>query len=597
MTDQDDDKTSGIKSFSVGLGDGSQRPGARTPPPAFRVLIFGDFAAKQGTSAEITGKDMAELLEQFSPTLTVEAENLLGSLPAVLSEELSFTRPRDFKPANLVKQFQFTSDIKTALAAGGAQGLRDAGQRFDKIAGLISRTGAAASTSQAQSSSGDHAPNTASPQTPMASPADGGTGEDDGLDALFSMVDAPKKSPDSPQTQDLAKQAVEAFLSQTTSGTPSQKAQDDGVSAASGTPEAEAALTAQSLLFLKDKRLSLVLENWLSLKTLLNELPRETSIRLFLVQVDTDMPAEEAASLLEGNGSLLATAAFDILLCANRQALQKAGAQDLKRYAALAAEHASCVFAGLFPDFAGLPATDLGLLDTPHTLLEGTGFEHFSSLRQSEPAGSLGLFWNDGVTTAAAEDQPAAYMPSAWIALLALLRGQAADGWPSLPQGERLEIDDLETTERNAKGRVFADSVLAHVTPDAAESLASAGINALQGQANRTSVYFGSARVARSVSDDAQDGRANLTHALSLGRLNTLLQVAFSEAPPDAADMSGTVARLQDQLNLLSDGLMDRVRFQVTADTDEDGDNVLDIDATVAGVPGITKPFGFRIGR
>lgn len=582
---QDDETLSGIKSFSVGLGDGTTPPRDRQPPPPYRVLIFGDFATRTEELQEITGKDLADLMELYAPALTVEADNLLGSLPARLSEDFTFQRPRDFKPEALKNGMSFRNTVKTALA-NGSSGLAEHGQRFDKLLEFAAQT----------SSNGSTAPSPgpgvrqAAPARPAPPAQDD---ESDGLDALFSMVDAPQRQADSPVTQDLAKQAVEAFLSQTSSGEPRRPQTTDNTNQPENTGIDEL-LERQSALFLKDIRLRQVAANWMSLRMLLSELPRETSIRLFLTQVDTGASQDTLTKALGEPDGALANAAFDVILAANSTGLHNRDTAILKELAILAADNATCLFANLNADFAGMAAEDIGQRDAPHQALDAPGFEQFSGLRQSPAASSLALFWNEGRIVSGSEAATSPGIPAGWFALLSVLSAQAADAWPGLTNGQRLTVDLLETEERQIGTQTIADSVEAHVSRDAASSLASAGINALCGQANRAEVYLASARTLSAARTDDPDGSVSKT--LSLARLNTLLQVAFSRARPGSEKSEDAAADLQARLEDISDGLNRRVQFTVTPQIDEDSDDVLDIDADVSGPGAANSRFSFRIG-
>lgn len=593
---EDDTPPSGIKSFSVGLGDGTQIPRDREPPPPYRVLIVGDFAAQTGTVHEISGLDIAGVLELLAPSLTVQADNLLGSLPAQLSEEFSFRRPRDLKPDALLSGMGYRATVKTALAHG-PRGLADFGQQFDRLAEAAAQGSNTSPALQYGASDGRQTrPQQDTTPTPPSAqavdPADD-TGKDgDGLDGLFSMVDAPRPAADSPVTQDLAKHAVEAFLSQTV-GRQSQRPETTQTENQTKAPPVEDLLARQDALFLQDSRLRQVIANWMSLRMLLAEQPRGTSIRLFLTQLDHGAASSQTAQALGEPDGALARAAFDLVLAANSTGLGNKDAAHLKDLAALAAENATCLFANVQPEFAGLSAEDIGQRDAPHQVLEAPGFEQFASLRRSSSASNLALFWNEGRLFSSPQSARTLGIPAGWFAVLSVLQAQATDAWPGLTIGKRLLVDLLETDERQVRGRTIADSVVNHVTKEAAGSLATAGINALFGQANRAEVYFSAARTLAEATTDHPDAR--VTGVLSLARLNTLLQIAFSRAQAGCTNAQEAAEELQTRLDDISDGLNGRVTFTVAPEKDGD-DDVLDIDAVVAGLGSAGSSFSFRIG-
>src|SRR4029453_12852404 len=86
MAGGDDDKQSGIRSFSCALGPAPpEAPRATRPAPPYRLLIAGDFGiAEEGRRLPLSG-DLAELLGEARPVVEVSAQNLLGSFPVTLS--------------------------------------------------------------------------------------------------------------------------------------------------------------------------------------------------------------------------------------------------------------------------------------------------------------------------------------------------------------------------------------------------------------------------------------------------------------------------------------------------------------------------------
>jgi len=578
--DRDQPET-GIKTYSVGFGETPAPSRAILPPPAYRVLIAADLGTEQTGLCEITGQDIAELLARFKPSLTVEASNLLGSMPASLSETISLDHPKDLRPRALLKKMSFAAEARAAAKSGA---LRD-DTRFDKI-----EAGAKPSSSaRAVPPAGPAAP--AQPAPPPLPETGGNSDTEDGdLDRLFSMVDAPAKREPETAEGNQAKQLLNAYIAQSVS--PSPQGNEKNPTAEGGL---DAALTHQAALFLQQPRFADIYDNWQGLKVLLANMPRDADIRLFFVQFAQDADPEAAGALVNGPDGPFSAAAFDVVLYANRTGLSGPGTDLLKTLARSAEENAVCALASLEPDFAGLPAQELASKDAPHQFLEGGAFSAYRGLRQSSAGGHLALFWNDACVRPAADGFPPLFVPAAWIALLAVLVDEAEHQWPRLSTGIRFNFDQLDLLEHGEKQHVVASAGRAHVAPAAAEGLASAGISCLEGQANRSNVFFRSAPVLRDVSADEAEGRGSVNHALTLARLNTLLQLAFVAAPPDAENADASADALGRYLSDLSDALQRSVTFSVESGISETGSPVLNIDAHAKLSAASTKEFGFAI--
>jgi len=582
MGDDKDQPTSGIKTYSVGFGETPAQSRSTLPPPAYRVLIAGDLGTKETGLCEITGQDISELLKRFKPELTVEARNILGSMPAMLSETIALDHQRDLRPANLLKKMAFAADARAAAKSGTLQ----SDKRFDKID--ASAPSSLAAAAQART---DQDPSQAAPPPPSASAGGNPASEDGDLDRLFSMVETPAK-PDHKSGQDeQAKQLLNAYIAQSvSSSTPGAD-----TSGKTDTTGLDAALASQAAVFLDHPRFSAIYDNWQGLKVLLANMPADAEIRLFFVQFAKDADPDEVDALLSGPDGPFSSAAFDVVLYANRCALSGPGVGVLKKIARSAEENAVCAITSLEPDFAGLPAEDLAWKDAPHQALESDAFSVYRGLRQSSAGGNLALFWNDACVRPLGDGFPALFVPAAWIAVLAVLVGEAEHQWPRLATGIRFSFDHLDLLEHGEKHHTVASVGRAHVAPQAAEGLASAGISCLEGQANRSNVFFRSVPVLREVAADEEEGRGSVNHALTVARLNTLLQLAFVAAPPDAENAEASAEAIGRYLSDLSDALQGSVTFSVEKEIGETGGAILNIDAHARLSGASTKEFGFAI--
>ncbi|GGB45879.1 hypothetical protein GCM10011316_17490 [Roseibium aquae] len=578
MVDEQDPKASGIKSFTVGLGDGTAPARAVLPPPPYRVLIIGDLASPETGLCEISGLDLSELMARLAPELTIEAENHLGSMPVHLSETLRLTQPRDLRPAHLLKTMSFAADARAADRSGNLR----TDTRFDRI-------GAAAGDTPAPGVPVHQSP-AGSPPLPSGNPAPPDSGDDD-LDRLFSMVDPPAQSTEKGPDQNAAKNLLNAYIASTATSSPAAPRHSGDRSST-----LEAALIHQAGLFLDQPRFKTVYGNWQGLKILLSNLPETSQVRLFFYQLDRTAGSEAAHDRLSDPDGPFADAAFDLVLFANPVDLTGPSAGLIKTITRLAEENATCALTSLEPDFSGVPAGALAAMDAPHQTLEGEAFAAYRGLRQETAGGHLALVWNDACVRSAEDGFPALFAPAAWIGLLAVLAGQASHQWPLLPTGVRFSFDNLELLEHPHSKGVVASIGRAHLAPGTAESLASAGICCLEGQANRANVFFRAAPVLKSVSAGEEDGRGSLNHALTLARLNTVLQLAFVAAPPDRDNPDSSATALADALADLCASLGGGVSFRVHHETDETGADGLAVDAHVAQGGSTTKEFGFFIG-
>ncbi|MHA7776847.1 hypothetical protein [Roseibium sp. M-1] len=564
MSEQDKPK-GGIASFSIGLGKDGHGAVPVAPPPPFRVLIAGDFGLAPGRPAfNITGEDVAEILEPNRPSFSVRATNLLGSHPSELEEEISLESLKDLRPATIRSHFRFAQDL--AAAGGDAAALQAHGQRYDKAVEALNAAGHGAETSQAIREIPTY-------DDPKPSAEDSGNG--DGLDMLFSMINAPGGTKKPSDSGSLAKSAVDAFIQQTLSDVGSspalaQPAEKDTPAGALG--------TAQARLFFETGKLKTVLANWQGLKLLLSEIPFDLPLELHLLQLDHDLDAGALGEVLGGYDGALQAELYDVVLFANQTGIGAAGADRLKALARDCEEADTVGLIALDPEFAGIAGEDLAAMDGAHQLLDRPGFETFHGLRESEAASHLALFWNEATLSPGEDGLPALFASGAWIALAEILTQTETETFPRLPVGVPVDFDALEVMETRSTGRAIATAARFLAGPGTAPSLAQCGINVLEGVPNRTDLLFRRGVTAK----PGKEGRGSLDQALLVSRLFSLFQEALGGAVTAGQDAEEREAAVRANLESLGVSLSGQVAFDVKRMSADDQD-LIGVTAVVRG--------------
>ena len=568
MTGQDENK-GGISSFSIGLGDGTPQAVPVSPPPPFRVLIAGDFGLPSNRGLlNITGLDVAEVLEENQPEFDVQSANGLGSHPAELEEHLAFSKVKDLRPATIAGNFKFQREI--AAAKVDPDELEAYGQRYDKLLARL-RAGTATTAEQTDTPR----PSAGSTASDDASSGSGMGEAVDGLDALFSMVNTPDKADKPSGNSEIAKAAVDAFVRKTLR----EESQDfvKPPPAKKSSPQSELA-DAQSRAFFAAPKLHTVMENWHGLKLLLSELSLSLPFELHLMQLDHDLAPDALADLIGGYDGALQAELYDVVLFANRTAVSGQDAECVKVITRECAESDTVGLIALQSDFSGVPGEELADMEAAHQLLEEPGFESFQGLRGTDAASHVSLFWNDARLSSEEPAYPAVFASAAWIALSRVIAQLANEVFPHLPVGVPADFDALEVEESVTMGRNVATAVRFHAGPGAAPSLAQCGINVLEGVANRTSLVF-----RRGVTlQPGKEGRGSLDQALLVSRLFSLFQEALGGALSPGQTADARVAAVADSLGKLSASLTGQVSFQVKRVQVEDQD-LINVTASVLG--------------
>ncbi|MEO9529866.1 hypothetical protein [Roseibium sp.] len=558
-----DDVTGGIASFSIGLGNAGTQARPVSPAPPIRVLMAGDFGLPaQAGALNVTGLDVAEILEANAPAFSVSAGNLLGSHPSDLEERLAFAALKDLRPARIASRFQFARDLETA--AGDPDSLASHGQRYDKVLEMLRAT-----------RSPEQAPPVASSAAPSdrdAASADSAGTDKDGLDALFSMIETPGKTSRPSDSGSLAKAAVEAFVQQTMR----EERQGEAKPAPAVASPVTALQEAQARRFFDQGKLRTVLQNWHGLKLLLSEIRLGLPLEMHLLQLDHDLTGPDLADVLGGPDGALQADLYDVVLFANLTGLAAADA-DLVKTLARECEDADTVgLLGLEAGFSGVPGAELASLEAAHQLLDQPGYEGFKGLRDSDAASHLALFWNEARLVSEGPGHPAVFAQGAWIALAQILGQLGSEVFPRLPVGVPVDFDALEVAEGEAKGRAVATAARYVAGPGTAPSLAQCGINVLEGVANRTDLLFRRGVTVK----PGKEGRGSLDQALLVSRLFSLFQEALGGAVTGAQTAQDRETAVRRNLDDLSTALAGQVVFEVARQSVEDQD-LIGVSATV----------------
>jgi hypothetical protein len=570
MTGEDDIK-GGIASFSIGLGNKGHSAIPIKPAPPFRVLIAGDFGlAATGVAFNITGQDAEEILEQKTPSFSVSAANMLGSHPPELEEQVSFARLKDLHPTKLLREFRFVRDLEAASGDQDQLAVHD--QRYDKVGksaldeqkSLLERL--LKDDELPASAQGKRKENDASSSSK-------GT---EGLDALLSMIRTPEEKAAPGESGSAAKTAVDAFIQKTLQET--GQVSSAPVEGKKKDAPADTLQQAQARLFFESPKLSTVLLNWHGLDLLLSEVPLDLPLELYLLQLDHDLDAVDLQEVLGETGEALQAELYDIALFANEIGLGPRDTERLKVLARECAESDTVGLAALAGHFAGVPGEEVADIETPHQLLDKPGFEGFAGLRAGDAASHLALFWNDARLTAEEDGAPALFVSGAFVALSEILVQLETDVFPRLPVGMPKDYDALELVESRSMGGDVAMATRFAVGSDTAPSLALAGINVLEGVANRTSLVFRRAVTVQ----PGEDGRGALDQALLVSRLFSLFQEALGEAVFAGQDADEREAAVATSLEVLSRSLSDKVTFEVERMAVEDQD-LIGVTAIVQG--------------
>ncbi|WP_153770228.1 hypothetical protein [Labrenzia sp. CE80] len=564
----DDEHQAGNKSFTTTFGLGSDNRLKEVPPtPAYRMLLVGDFGIEEnGDCHDLANRDLAELLSDLGPQFTIEAENLLGSYPPILSETLCLSKLSHLRPEKLSAQFSYKSEIGPAHKGGDLQSLERFGQRYDKLTESALQPEKTPRPIKHQKTGVVEKTTTPDMKQDIS----------DDLDRLLSMVEIPEAAPTA--TKGLLDSFIEQNIPLDTSRNTPEEVPISGV---------ERLLALQAKAFLSVPRCQQILENWIGLRLLLGSAHKDQAPVLSLLQIPFDADAGDISQRLE---KALSAELYDLVVFTNRCDLKTAGVARLKALAAAAQSFDTLSLATFTPDFSGVAASELAMRDAPQQLVGSTGHEGFLSLRDNDTAHHLGLLWNDGCARVMNQDSPAYFIPSSWIASAMISQQVTRTGWPMLTPGLRAEFDALEVQSKHIGEREVGDVVRATISRDRSEALAQVGITVLSGQENRTSVFFSQPTTIASGKGDQ-----SLTNALVLARLNTLLQSVLMEIFSADQPVAETLQNLRLRFAQLNDIYSGKMVFDVKLGDDDDGGSVIEIAAQPTPDIAPQQEFEFKI--
>lgn len=556
----------------------------------FRIVVIGDFGLAPGRLHGFDDQESDAALASARPRLDLAVADHLGGGDRPLAVSLEIGALKDFSPPRLLES---VPALAKALAARDS--LRRGAAPTD-VAEDLPGLGAGMSAPSA----GEPAPAaSAPPSPPMPSNQDSGQGSDrasssdDPLDRLFDMVDpggtgAPP-APASTPRDDPAKRAVSAFIGSMGGRNSAAAANGNG----GATVEAERRLAAQLAAVLDAPVFQALETSWRGLRFLLRHSDRRAQCFVHVISASREEAADAARAILI-DAADQQPAGLGLLVSAHEFGSGPGDTARLQALAEIGAEIQVPVVATAGADFVH-GGEDLARHRDPETLFQDAAYAPWSSLRAKPVSRWLGLTVNrfrlrpahDLVTErrlafSEASGATAVGTPleagGAWLVAALAAESAAATGWPTELTGPSQVIDGLPLYgDDEADANVFA--VAMALRPDAAASLANAGLIALVGQANRDIarlVRVPSVRSARSdpTGDLPRDGTFDFQLLVSrlIRQIEGNADLIFAAASPSG---------IRDAMEIFLAGLMGRdAEVSVALEEEQEGEQVLSIRVT-----------------
>lgn len=564
---------------------GSRPPSAgQARPVPFRIVVIGDFGLAPGRLHGFDDQELDDALAGARPRLEVAVSDhlCLGDRPLGMNIEIAALR--DFSMPRLLE-----NEPTLAKALAARDRLRKgatAAEVSEDLPGL-----AEDSTPPAAPSTAEPTPSPSSP-TPMPSnqDADQGSDSDDPLDRLFDMVD-PKRTggPSSPAAaprDDPAKRAVSVFIGSIGGRKPASAANGNGGAVA----EAERRIAAQLAAIANVAGFKALETSWRGLRFLLQHCDRRAQCFVHVISATKEEAADAARAILV-DAADQQPAGLGLLVSAHDYGSGPGDAARLQALAELGAEIQVPVVAPAGEDFVH-GGEDLARHRDPETLFQDVSYAPWSSLRAKPVSRWLGLTVNRfqlrpahdlvaerRLAFSEASGASAVGAPleagGAWLVAALAAESAAATGWPTELTGPNQVIDGLPLYgDEQADANVFA--VAMALRPDAAASLANAGLIALVGQANRDIarlVRVPSVRTARSDPTGDLPREGTFDYQLLVSRL-----IRQIEGNADLIFSAGSPPGIRDAMESFLAGLMGPgAEVSVTLETEDDGEQVLSI--------------------
>jgi type VI secretion system protein ImpC len=562
---------------STKFSSGSATVGQARRVP-FRIVVIGDFGLPSGRLHGFEDQDLEEELGRVRPRLDLTVPNHLGVSDRPLTISLEIGALRDFSPIRLLETVPVLAE---ALAA-----------RERLRTGADPAAVAAILPGLSPDPHADPAPTTPSPP-PSATPPERPSDSDDPLDRLFDLVD-PVVNEAPPQARpsaadDPAKRAVSAFICSMSGRRPAAAAANGKGGAVT---EAERRIAGQIAAIVDDLDLRALETAWRGLRFLLRHSDRHAQCFVHVISTSKEDAAEATRAILvdaadqQPAGLGLVVAAYDY----------GAGPAEMARLQALAelgAEIQVPVVTSAGPDFVH-GGTKLARNRDPETVFQDAAYAPWTSLRTKPAARWLGVTINRFMLRPAQDlvgDRQVAFSErsgasqvgapleagGAWLVAALATRSAADNGWPSELTGPDRVIDALPLYGDTEAANVFA--VAMPLRPDAAASLANAGLIALLGHANRDIarlVRVPSVHTARADPSGGLPRGGTFDYQLLVSRL-----IRQIEGNADLIFAAGPAAAVRDAMQRFLAGLLGAgAEVRVTLETDDEAGQALAIRIT-----------------
>lgn len=568
---------------SAQFGSGPTTVGQARRVP-FRIVALGDFGLAPGRLHGFDDQDPDEALDHARPRLDLTIADHLGGGDRPLAVSVEIGALRDFSPARLMESVPVLAEALSArdrLQKGAAPA-----DVADILPGLGSdmppAPSAPAAEADAPSPPLTHA-------KPTAAPSNQDTDSRDPLDRLFDLVDpvttaGPPPSA-SPAPDDTAKRAVSAFIGSMSGRKPATAANGNGGVVA----EAERRIASQLGAILDDPSFRAQETAWRGLRFLLRHCDRRAHCFVHAISAPKEEAVDAARTILIDDADQQ-PAGLGLIVAAYDYGSGPTETARLQALAEIGAEIQVPVVAAAASDFVH-GGTDLARTRDPETLFQDEAYAPWSSLRAKPAARWLGVTVNRFLLRQAQDlvaDRRLAFSErsgaatvgapleagGAWLVAALAGEGAAATGWPSELTGPDRVIDGLPLYGDQQDASVFA--VAMPLRPDAAASLANAGLIALLGQANRDIarlVRVPSVRTARADPTGDLPRTGTFDYQLLVSRL--IRQV---EGNADLIFAAGSASGIRDAMERFLVGLLGPgAEVRVTLETDDRDEQVLAI--------------------
>jgi hypothetical protein len=577
----------------------------------FRIVVIGDFGLAPERLHGFENQDPDEVLAGARPRLDVTVADHLGGGDRPLSIGMEIVALRDFSSTRLLKN---VTELSKAVAA------------------LDSRHKGAAPSDVSRDQPGlatgaTSLPKPLPPETPSeppaleTSPGDHSSGDqpagdppssDDPLERLFDIVDSGGSSTGdgnaspSAENDDPAKRAVSAFIGSISRRKPAVAKNANNAAAI----EAERRIAAQLAAIVDDPGFRALETCWRGLRFLLRHSDRREQCFVHVISAAKEEAANAARAILV-DAAEQHPAGFGLIVSAHEYGSGVGDIAHLQALAELGAEIQVPVLAAANNDFIR-DGVDLSRHRDPETLFQNPSYAPWSSLRMKPVSRWLGLTVNRfrlrpahdlvaerdlGFSEASGVRAVGAPLDvgGAWMVAALAAESAAATGWPTDLADRGKVIDGLPLYETETPdANVYA--VAMPLRPDAAASLANAGLITLIGQANRDIVRLvrlPSVGSKRSGPTGELPREGTLDYQLLLSRL-----IRQIEGNADLIFAAGSALEMRDALERFLTSLMGpRADVSVVLETEEDGEQVLSVSVATASdiLGGVTVNLDFPV--